>query len=249
MDFQQPTPRRFSDCDLTERLFYTAFLSLMGLGYLMALTFLYTTHENIDGRPGLSVTDIAYDYYGNRSGTRLEAAIRGAMSGYLDDDARETLVAWLKSGAPQKGYEARVAPILNQRCVMCHSKASGMAIPDLTSFAGVKQVADVDTGHSLESLVRVSHIHLFGVGLVLMSIGLVFRMAALPDWLKATLFLTPFVAILVDILAWFLTKWDSHFAITIFIAGTFLGLAIGGQILISLYQMWVPLLRGKHIGT
>ncbi len=56
-------------CTLGEKLLYTAFLLLMGIAYLMALVYLYTSHAGNDGKPGLSVEDVAYSYYGNRSGT------------------------------------------------------------------------------------------------------------------------------------------------------------------------------------
>jgi len=228
-------PRRFSDCDLTERLFYVVFLCLIGVGYLMALAFLYATHENVDGKPGLSLTDIAYTYYGNRSGTRIEAAIRGPMSGYLDDKSRAAIVAWVQSGAAEARYHAAVEPILSQRCVGCHHP--GGPLIDLTNYAGVRDVANVDMGQSIVSLVRVSHIHLFGISLILFAVGSVFRMTTLRQWLKSTLALMPFLGVFVDILAWFLTHWDRHFAITVVVAGAVLGLGLGGQILVALYQL------------
>jgi hypothetical protein len=233
-------PRFLRGCGLPERLFHTSFLLLIGVGYLMAVTFLYTSHAGIDGKPGLSLTDIAYDYYGNRSGTRLEAAIRGPMSGYLDADQATRIVAWLKGGAGRAAFEARVAPILNERCTMCHGPGSPVNLPDLTTYDAVHEVAQVDTGQSIMSLVRVSHIHLFGIGMLLFTVGLVFRMAEMRTWLKATLLVVPFAAVFVDIGAWFLTHWDSTFALTVVVAGAVLGLAIGTQILVCLYQMWGP---------
>ncbi len=108
----------------------------------------------------------------------------------------------------------------------------------LTTFEGIKLVANVDTGESLHTLMKLSHIHLFGIGLVALGIGLIFRLAAVGGWLKATLMVLPFVAIFADILAWFLTKWDPVYAYTVVTAGALLGLAWAGQILISLYQLW-----------
>ncbi len=231
--------RCFCDCSLSEKLLYTAFLLLMGTGYLMALVYLYTSHEERDGKPGLSVEDIAETYYGNRSGTRLEAAIRGSMAGYIQKiDDRYQIVAWLKGGASEKGYTTRIRPILEKTCLQCHSPVSGLKIPDLSSYEGVRAVADVDTGESLHTLMKLSHIHLFGIGLVALGIGSIFRLAILAGWLKATLILLPFVAIFADILAWFLTKWDPVYAYTVLVAGAVLGLGWAGQILISLYQLW-----------
>ncbi|MCO6411224.1 MAG: elongation factor-1 alpha [Thiogranum sp.] len=231
--------RRFYDCPLSETLLYTAFLLLMSIGYLMALVYLYTSHEGHDGKPGLSIEDIVDTYYGNRSGTRLEAAVRGPMAGYVQqDEDRYEIIAWLKSGAPEAGYRATVRPIVERSCLQCHSPASGLKIPDLSTYAGIKTVADVDTGESLHTLMKLSHIHLFGIGLVALGIGLIFRLAALPPWLKATLMVVPFAAIFADILAWFLTKWDPFYAYTVVIAGVLLGLAWAVQIAISLYQLW-----------
>ncbi|HFE38078.1 MAG TPA: hypothetical protein ENK06_06610 [Gammaproteobacteria bacterium] len=231
-------PRRFYNCTLNEKLLYTSFLLLAGVAYLMALTYLYTSYNGIDGKPGLSVEDVAENYYGNRSGSRLESALRGPMSGYIEIEQRNLIVAWLKSGAPEAAYQKKIAPILAERCVVCHSADSGLSIPDFTHYEGVKQVANVDTGVSLHSLMKVSHIHLFGIALVAFAIGLVFRFALLPRGLQYTLTLLPFIAIFMDIAAWFLTKWDPVYAYTVIIAGGLLGLSWALQILISLYQIW-----------
>ncbi len=232
-------PRRLCDCEVSERWLYTAFLLLMGVGYLMAITYLYTSYQGIDGRPGLSVEDIAENYYGNRSGSRLEAALRGPMSGYIELQQRHKIVAWLRSGATEDEYESTIRPILAERCLGCHSPDSGLNVPDLSTYEGVRQVADIDTGVSLHSLMKISHIHLFGIGLVLLGVGMVFRRVEMRTWLKSTLIVLPFAAIFVDILAWFLTKWDPVYAYTVVIAGAVLGLCLAVQILSSLYQMWL----------
>ncbi len=241
-------PRRFYDCTLNEKLLYSSFLLLVGIGYLMALVYLYTNFQYMDGKPGLSVEDIAENYYGNRSGTKLESALRSSMASHIDLQQRHHIIAWLKSGAPQSGYESTIKPILAQRCTACHSPASGLKIPDLSSYEAVKKVANVDTGVSLHSLMKVSHIHLFGIALVAFGIGLVFRFALLPAWFQHTLTLLPFVAIVSDISAWFLTKWDPIYAYTVVIAGALLGLSWGLQITISLYQIWLLRCREAREG-
>jgi hypothetical protein len=230
--------RTFLDCGLSERLLYTAFLLLMGGSYLMALVYLYTSHWAHDGQPGLSVEDIAETYYGNRSGTRLEAAIRGPMGAYIERADRHHVVEWLRSGARERDYVSRIRPILAKTCLQCHSPASGLDVPDLSTYAGIRAVADVDTGESLHTLMKLSHIHLFGVGLVLFGVGLIFRLAVVRPWIKYVLILVPFAAIFVDILAWFLTKWDPAYAYTVVTAGGLLGLALAAQIGISLSQLW-----------
>ena len=230
--------RRFYDCSMSEKLLYTAFLLIMGVGYLMAMVFLYTTHQGHDGKPGLSIEDIVDNYYGNRSGTRLEAAIRGPMAGYIELGDRHEIVAWLKSGAPEKEYTSLIRPILKKTCLACHSPASGLKIPDLSTYEGLRTVTAVDTGESVHTLMKLSHIHLFGIGLVLLGVGLIFRFSVMRPWLKYTLIVLPFAAMFADILAWFLTKWDPIYAYTVVTSGALLGLALGIQILTSLYQIW-----------
>ena len=230
--------RRFYDCTMSEKLLFTAFLFTIGIGYLMAMVYLYTTHQGHDGKPGLSITDIVDTYYGNRSGTQLEAAIRGPMAGYIELEDRHEIVAWLKSGATEKEYTELIYPILQKTCLACHSPASGLKIPDLSTYAGVSTVAVIDTGESVHTLMKLSHIHLFGIGLVLLGVGAIFKFSVLRRSVKYTLILLPFAAMFADILAWFLTKWDPVYAYTVVIGGSLLGLSLGLQILISLYQIW-----------
>jgi len=239
--------RRFYDCDLSEKLLYTAFLLLMGLGYLMALTYLYISHQGHDGEPGLSIHDVAETYYGNRSGTRLEAALRGSMAGHIEPEDRTIIVAWLKSGASQPIFASDVKPIIARQCLMCHATQAAKQfgnIPALDSFEGMHKVAAVDTGLSLFTLVKLSHIHLLGIGLVLLGVGFIFCLAELRPMFKYTLILTPFIAIVADIMAWFLTKWDPVYAYTVVTSGALLGAAMAIQILISLYQIWFLKAKG-----
>lgn len=229
---------RYYTLTLSEKLLYTSFLLLVGLGYLMATSYLYVTHEMNDGKPGLSIEDVASSYYGNRSGTRLEAAIRGPMSGFIDDQDRVVFVAWLKDGAEEEHYEKDIKPILEKTCLACHTKAINPNIPDYTTYAGLHQVSQVDTGMSVASLLKLSHIHLFGISMLLFVIGYIFIQSEVNVWFKRFLVVSPMLAVFVDVASWFLTKWDDHYAVVVIIAGAVLGFSMAAQILISLYQIW-----------
>ncbi|EQD26281.1 conserved hypothetical protein, membrane [mine drainage metagenome] len=229
--------RTFRECSSTERTLYGLILVVLGLGYCMALTYLYMTHEGLSGKPGLSVHDIAIGYYGNRSGTKLEAMLRGPMSGFRSQQDMDKIVAWLKSGAGESGYNKTIHPIIERDCARCHSAKSGMHLPDWNTYSGISKVAKVDTGMSLETLVELSHIHLFGIGLVAFVLGYVFTFAMLPAWFKNFVIVVPFVAMVIDIATWYLTKWDPIYAYTVVVAGAVLGLSWAIQIFVSLYQI------------
>ncbi|MDX8378866.1 MAG: hypothetical protein R8K48_02310 [Gallionella sp.] len=234
----QIVPKRFYNRTVSEKLLYTCYLLLLGLGYLMALSYLYVTHEMNDGKPGLSVEDVADSYYGNRSGTRLEAAIRGPMAGNISLDDREIMVAWLKDGAQESGYTKDIEPILHKTCLACHVKTSGMNLPDFSTYAGLHKYAAVDTGMSMNSLLKLSHIHLFGISLLLFMLGSIFIQAEINVWFKRWLVVSPMLAVFVDVLSWFLTKYDSNYAVIVVVAGAVLGMSMALQILISLFQIW-----------
>jgi len=50
-------------------MLFTGYLSIVAIGYLMALVQILFTHGMADGQFGLSVDDIVYSYYGKRSGS------------------------------------------------------------------------------------------------------------------------------------------------------------------------------------
>ena len=52
------------------RVLFTGFLLVIGCGLMMAGLQIMLTHGMADGKPGLSMNDIVYSYYGNRSGSK-----------------------------------------------------------------------------------------------------------------------------------------------------------------------------------
>lgn len=122
--------------------------------------------------------------------------------------------------------------------MMCHN-GSNPHTPSFKSFEGVMSVVELDTGMDIFTLVRVSHIHLFGITFIFFIVGSIFCHAYVnPGWVKCVLMITPFVAILLDIGSWYLTKIYPPFAWVVMISGGLMGIAFAAQWLISVYQMW-----------
>ena len=57
-------PGRLCDCTSSEKALFTSFLLMVGIGYAMAMIYLYTSHAGHDEQPGVSIEDIADNYYG-----------------------------------------------------------------------------------------------------------------------------------------------------------------------------------------
>ena len=230
--------QRFKDISVSERILNTVFLLTIGLGYLAALANLYYTHQGLDGKSGLSIEDVVISYHGGNDQTRLGTAINGIMKPNLKYGSdKDVIMQWIHNGADEPEYTAKVAPILNRDCIICHTPAINSSIPDLTHYSTVAEVAHAG-GATIPTLVRVSHIHLFGIAFILFFIGKIFLLCDLNVYVKRVAVVIPFAAMLLDVMSWFITKQVSYFAYVVIFSGTLMGLSMGLQILLSIYQMW-----------
>jgi len=82
------------------KVLFTGFLLVIGVGLLMAGLQIMMTRGLADGRVGLSINDIVYSYYGNRSGTKLESMLKGQMKPMAPDNVRFVLIEWAREGGP-----------------------------------------------------------------------------------------------------------------------------------------------------
>ncbi|RQW84493.1 MAG: hypothetical protein EHM62_00575 [Methylococcus sp.] len=235
-----PSPRfsRFSDISVSERILNTVFLLTVGIGYPVALTNLYITHQGRDGKAGLSVEDIVISYYGSSSQTRLAGAINGIMRPNLKYDSdKDVILKWIQQGADEPTFNQSIAPILVRDCIKCHTPAINPSLPNLTSYDGVSEVARPG-GASMPFLIRVSLIHLFGIAFILYFIGRIFLLCDLNVAIKRVAVVIPFLAMMLNVLSWFVTRSLPWFAYVVVASGALMGVSMGLQILLSVWQMW-----------
>jgi hypothetical protein len=230
----------YSELPFSQRILYTATLLVLGVGYVLALLNVYFTYA---GRAGgnpkmLSYEDLVVAYSGSGKGSRMESALRGPMSTMLPPGERTELIAWTQEGSTRMAYDREVKPILDNRCMTCHD-GSNPHIPNLTGYDNVKKLSEKDTGASLSTLVRVSHIHLFGVPFIFFIIGFMFSHAYVrPVWLKCLIIAMPFAAVMVDVSSWYVIKIFHPFAWVEIAAGGIMGLCFAIMWLVTMYQLW-----------
>ena len=228
----------FQQLPISMRTLFTGALLVLGLGYLFAMLYIFAAHSGADGKPGLSVEDIKITYSGSDEITQLEKALRGAMSGMLPQKDLATLLEWIREGADKKSYSADIEAIVETNCLSCHD-GSNPHLSNLDGYENIQEVVAQDTGADLYTLVRVSHIHLFGLTFIFFIIGFIFSHAYLrPMWLKCLIIATPFAGVIVDVLGWYVTKVYAPFAWVVLIAGMFNGLSFAVMWVVSMYQMW-----------
>ncbi|MCX7087604.1 MAG: hypothetical protein NTV00_06045 [Methylococcales bacterium] len=220
-------------------MLYSLFLMTIGIGYLFALVHMVYTHQMRDGKPGISVEDVRIAYYGSQQQTRLGAAINGGPmeSNLKSATDKQAILHWLQTDKNEQQYKQVIAPLLNRDCTGCHTPDINPSLPDLTTYAGVMDVA-ASKAASLSSLVKVSHIHLFGIAFILLFVGRIFIFCEINVTLKRIIVVIPFVAMLIDTLSWFVTRQIPQFAYVVIASGALMGISMGVQIIISLYQMW-----------
>jgi hypothetical protein len=220
------------------RVLFTGTLLAIGMGYMFALVYVYTSDAGKDGNPALTVEDIVISYGGSSEGTKLEAALQGPMSAMLSESDLEVILNWIGNGAPQEEYDTRVQSVVKLNCLDCHD-GSNPHLSNLDGFENIKTVVVQDTGKPLHTLVRVSHIHLFGVTFIFFIMGFIFSHAYVrPVWLKSLVMFTPFICIAADVSSWYFTKLYSPFAWVVLIAGGLMGLSFAIMWITSMYQMW-----------
>jgi hypothetical protein len=224
--------------DTPVKVLFTGYLSSVAVGYLMALIQILFTHGMADGKFGLSIDDIVYSYYGNRSGTVLETQLNGAMKENASEQERFKIIQWVRDGADKEDYsDSGVETIIQQRCVMCHSGQT--SLPNFNDFNVLKELSRQDDGATFSSLTRVSHIHLFGISFIFMFVGLIFSFAETSTTkYKCIAIGMPYVFLLVDILSWWLTKLDPMFAWLVIMAGTGMAVSFFFMWSVSVLEMW-----------
>ncbi|OGA15360.1 MAG: hypothetical protein A3G25_00700 [Betaproteobacteria bacterium RIFCSPLOWO2_12_FULL_63_13] len=229
----------YSELPVSMRIVYTAALCILGMGYLFGMLYLVHVYSGRDGNPNtLSYEDLVIAYTGSGKGSRLESALRGPMSSMLPAEEANALVSWAQKGAERSTYESFIRPTIDKRCMSCHD-GSNPHLANLGGYDLMKKVTEQDTGTDIFTLVRVSHIHLFGMTFIFFILGSIFSHAFLrPLWLKYVLIALPFVCEAVDISSWYLVKVYHPFAYVTMASGGIMGASFATMWLISMYQMW-----------
>ncbi|MBI4714786.1 MAG: hypothetical protein HY760_02410 [Nitrospirae bacterium] len=203
------------EASLPLKVLFTCFLLTIGIGYLFAVFYLFLIDIEPHGKEGVGVSQaVIQKYYGKRETTQLEAALAGRMGENITPVQKKEVLEWVRQGAKVNDFPK-------------------------VEFQEVSAFTQVDTGLSIKSLVRVSHIHLFGISFIFMLTSGVFVMTEIGARWRALLVALPFVAIWVDIGSWWFTKWEPIFAYTVIIGGILMGFSLAAQILIPLWEMWL----------
>ena len=245
--------RHYSELPYSQRVLYTATLLILGMAYLFALINLYHTYAGGPGGNPMMMTyqDFVVAYSG--SGQGLAARIGAARTDVEHAAAGRGRRPhhWVEGGADRAKYESEVRPLLEKRCMICHD-GSNPHLRNLNGYDNLKKVAERDTGTDVFTLVRVSHIHLFGLTFVFFIMGLMYSHAYVrPVWFKCAIIALPYVAIAMDVSSWYFTKLFHPFAWVVIVSGGIMGACFAFMWAVTMYQMWLappPAMVAARVG-
>lgn len=220
------------------RLVIALFAAVIGLGYLTALSHMYLTYENFDGKPGVTDRDVKMHLLGDRSSTLLEQKITvGTMRQYIEDDAeRATVLAWIHNGARETDFSS-IEPILKNRCTGCHSHNGAAAFRPLTTYEEVHEVAEPDMGESIQAWARIAHEHIPPLSMMYLLLGLLFSFTAFPVRLKPVIVAAPFVALVVDFGSRALARYAPALVYGVLLGGVVMAVATLIMVVTLLYEV------------
>jgi len=220
------------------KLLFTAVLLVIGIGYAFALAQVYEVQAGRDGKFGLSVKDLQIAYSGDKSGSRLESALKGPMQGMLPEKDRMQIITWIHAGKKDDDFESRIKPIIDNNCLVCHG-GTNPNLPNLSDKKTIDDLSKTDSGISVFNLIRVSHIHLFGLTFIFFTLGIIFGFTY-TKFIKVKYFmiLIPFISIIIDIASWWLSKASEVFAFSAYFGGVLMAISFAYQWIASIYQLW-----------
>ncbi len=150
------------------RIMLTAFLAIIGSGYLVAVWNIYHSHRMADGVEGLSLDDVRAVYSGMSvssdapAPSRMLTMIQTTMREYVQSERDfAVLERWLKSGGREdeldSGDGRRTPRAVLRTCLRCHAADSGEDIARDAPFG--PDDWDVDYGMLSKFLSPHDHEH------------------------------------------------------------------------------------------
>ncbi|MEO1947642.1 MAG: elongation factor-1 alpha, partial [Methylophilaceae bacterium] len=85
---------------------FAGYLLAIGVGLLMAGLQIMLTHGMADGEVGLSVDDIVYSYYGDRTHSKIASKLSGSMKDKAPLEIKREITSWVQDGTPEAEWDS-----------------------------------------------------------------------------------------------------------------------------------------------
>ncbi len=230
---------QLKDLNQSARIALSFFLLAIVIGTVSALIMLgllLTHQESGFAVPSVENIKIKYHY------PQLVSAMKTSMNQYVADDADiEAVSKWIANGKTEEEYKKTIAPIMSTACVSCHNPTSTMsgAMPGLPLTTYKEVVKYTVAGYSWVKMAKQAHVHLFGIGTFLALVTFIFAFTSFRPWFRSTVIAVTWIALILDVLCWWLTKYQLGFAYVIVGAGAAMSGGGIGMSVLALLDLWI----------
>ena len=229
---------------LSVRVFATSILFTLGIGFLLALVYLYAKEVRPHQIQGHGMVEgIAYNYHGIPSEPRLIASLQGSMASTVTEAEFAVFQGWTDAGGTEEAYLGPVEALVGSNCTPCHDE--GGYFPKLVTYEDVAPLAQPDSGVDVKRLARMTHVHLLAIPLLFYILGALFVRTRYQEKLKAVLVAGPFVGITWDIGHWWITKLNPDAAAGVVLGGVLMSLGFAFQWFMTFYDVWAKAPKAK----
>ncbi len=222
-------------------------------GVLASARQLWLHHENRDGQPGVSVTDLMGAYHGVSAPAQLVTSLQRGHPDKLAPAKRDALLNWLQgkpgpdgkrpsggAGNPRVAEDFdnldlgdnSPAEIIKSDCLSCHGRAVAEKNPiartiPLDYWEDAKKLAFAKKiePSDIKLLVASTHAHALGLGSLSLILAIMLWMTAWPRAWTGVLTLCCGVGLLVDLAAWWIAREQAWAVYAIISAGGVYSLA------------------------
>ncbi len=160
----------------------------------------------------------------------LVVAMKSSMHEYVENDEDiRTVEEWIYDGRNNDFYfKKNVLPIMINDCSSCHSRTAteprAISSMPLTKYEDIVRFSEA--GYTWGKMARQAHMHLFGISGFLLMLSIIMSLSSFSMATRITLISTSSIALWVDVLGWWMTKYYSDFAYVIFVSGIILCVSI-----------------------
>lgn len=260
--------------DLPWKLLLTCFLLVLTSGFIVSELYLMHTTEMADGQPGMSLDDISYTFYGNKTKTTLRKQILGPMKKYFSATQDQNLLTpqeqidleqvlvWNDQGAPESLYwdlaqkekdknpRAIVNLLFNHGCLDCHAPDATMKgnkkTSPLDTYEHISKFTRPDTGMDKGRLLMLSHVHLLGMGMMFLLSGAALAASSWPAWFRSLVIVGGLSSVPLDIFGWWGVKYGGPaFSPLVMLSGILMAVCFGASVIAVLFDVW----KRKSVGN
>jgi hypothetical protein len=244
---------RLRDLPLGFRVGLTGVLGAIVLGLWASLEHLREHHHNRDGRPGVSVDDLAGAYHGLDNPAPLVVVLERGHPESQPAANRELLLKWLRSAKVSDDFDnpdlgdAAPAEVLARDCMECHGRKAtagdgiGQTVP-LDYWDDVEKVAFARKLDPTPESILITSTHTHALSMAVVSCVLMFLAwwTRFASWMKSGIALLLGLGLACDLAGWWLARESTVFVGLVIAGGGAWVAGAAFACLLALAELWLP---------